>query len=197
MARVANCAYCESWTEQISAAPCASCGKPTNGAPPVAESRSAEETARTAVAVIVSILSGVVILAILFVIAMPSGDERQRAFQKRTLDGIRTAGTLVEAYGRDHNRVYPHAESMDELQTLMIPRYGGAIPRLDAWGNDLRYGCTDDQCRGYAITSSGADRMFEYFYASKYPQDTTTNFDCDIVWVNGKFVQYPEDSSKR
>ena len=190
-----HCAYCESWTEQISAMPCASCGKPTNGEP-VRAAPSAERTSAKAIAVIVSILSGFVLLAILVVISMPKGDERERAYQKRTLADIRAAGTLVEAYGRENNKVYPRAESMDELKTLLVPKYGSKIPRLDAWGNDLRYGCTDERCTGYAITSSGADRMFEYFYISKYPQDTTTNFDCDIVWVNGKFMQYPENSSR-
>lgn len=194
MPRVAFCAYCESWIERVSSAPCASCGKPTNGTP-VRVLSSAESDSRTAIVVIVSVLSGVVILSILAVIAMPSfSDSKQRASQKRTLASISTVGTLVEAYARDNNKFYPRAESMAELQTLLTPKYGSAIPLLDAWGNDLRYGCVDDQCKGYAITSSGADRMFEHFYASKYPQSTTTNFDCDIVWMNGVFRQYPEGS---
>ncbi len=140
---------------------------------------------------IVAILSVFVILTIVAVMAMPSAEERQLARQKRTVEGIRAAGTLVDAYGRDHNKVYPRAESMDELETLL----GDDVPLLDAWGNDLRYGCTDDACTGYAITSSGADRLFEHFYATKYPSGTTTNMDCDIVWANGKFVQYPEATS--
>jgi len=138
-----------------------------------------------------------VILGILAVIARPNFiAAHERANQERTLSSIRTVGTLVEAYGRDNNKVYPRAESMEELQTLLTPKYGSGIPLLDAWGNDLRYGCADDQCSGYAITSSGADRIFEHFYASKYLQNTTTNFDCDIVWTNGKFLQYPEDRSR-
>ena len=159
---------------------------------------SAERTSAAAIALIVSILSGFVLLAVLAVITMPKGVVRERTlagderlFQKQTLADIRAAGTLVDAYGRDHNKVYPRAESMEELEKLLVPKYG-EIPHLDAWGNDLRYGCTDEQCTGYAITSSGADRIFEYFYVSKYPPGTTTNFDCDIVWVTGKFVQYPK-----
>ena len=196
MPRVAECAYCESWIERTSSAPCASCGKPTNGAP-VRVFSSAESNSTTAIAVIVFVLAGVVILSILAAMAMPNFSElNQQADQKRTLASIRTVGALVEAYAQDNN-VYPRAETMAELQPLLIPKYGtAAIPLLDEWGNDLRYGCIDEQCRGYAITSAGADRIFEQFYASKYAQSATTHFDCDIVFVNGAFVQYPASISR-
>jgi type II secretory pathway pseudopilin PulG len=188
---VASCAYCESWVEQTSSALCASCGKPTNDEP--FRAGSAESDSTKAIIVIVSLLASFVSLGILAAFAMLSSSATQRTSQRRTLASIRAVGELVDAYARDHSGVYPRAESMAELQTLLYPN-GGAIPLLDAWGNDLRYGCLDDQCKGYAITSSGADRMFEHFYASKYPQSTTTNLDCDIVWMNGVFRQYPEDS---
>ena len=168
--------------------------KPTNGAP-VRAGSSAESNSRTAIAVIVSVILGSVMVSILVALVMPDFSEaKQRAYQKRTLASIRTVGTLVDAYGRD-NKVYPRAESMEELQTLLVPKYGSASPLLDAWGNDLRYGCSDEQCKGYAITSSGADRMFEQFYVSKYSKSTTTNLDCDIVWADGTFLQYPKDTS--
>ena len=146
---------------------------------------------------IVSVVLGFVIIGILVALAMPNLSEgKQLAKQKRTLASIRTIGTLVEAYGRDHNKVYPRAESMAELQTLLVPKYGSKIPLLDAWGNDLRYGCDDEQCTRYAITSSGADRIFENFYTKKYSKGTTTNLDCDIVWADGAFLQYPAETSR-
>ena len=134
-------------------------------------------------------------LGIVAAVAIPNFmTAKQRADQKRTLADIRSVGTLIETYGRDNNDVYPRAESMAELESLLPA--GSVIPLLDAWGNDLRYGCTDEQCKGYAITSSGADRIFEHVYASEYPRDTTTNFDCDIVYVNGEFLQYPREVSR-
>jgi hypothetical protein len=81
---------------------------------------------------------------------------------------------------------------MGQLEPLLVPKYLGTLPRNDGWGNELRYRCSDDACTGYAITSSGADRVYEHVLAREYEGGTTSSFDEDIVFVDGKFVRYPE-----
>lgn len=188
-----HCAYCGSWVEQVSYAPCASCGQPTNGA----RTRVVQGGATNTTAIIIGVIAGgfvvVAIIGILAAIAIPNMlTAMQRARQKRTMADMRTLGTAAEAFAVDNNDVYPRAESMDELKPLLVPKYVRVLPAHDGWGNELRYRCKDEGCTGYAITSSGGDRMFEHVTAGEYPGGATTSFDNDIVYIDGKFVQYPE-----
>jgi len=187
------CAHCGSYVAQVSYQPCASCGKPTNGAPPRPQAaRGGTNTAAIVIGVVVGGFALIAIIGILAAIAIPNLiTAQQRARQKRTLADLRSFAVTLEAYRVD-NGVYPHAESMDELQPRLVARYTRAIPSKDAWGNDLRYHCMDESCNSYGLTSSGGDRMFEHVTAAEYEQKATTSFDCDIVLVDSKFVQYPE-----
>jgi type II secretory pathway pseudopilin PulG len=190
------CAYCGSWTEQVSAAPCASCGKPSNGAPVRAVAATGSNPALIVVGVIVAALFGVAIIGILAAIAIPNFlNAKGRAQQKRTMADIRSVAVAAETYATE-NRTYPPAESIAELGSFLSPKYMPTVPRLDGWGNELRYKCLDEECAAYAISSSGADRVFEHVKAEEYSELATTNFDCDIVFVNGNFVQYPEGNSR-
>ena len=189
---MAYCAYCGSWAEKVSPAPCPSCGKPLNGTPIRPAASTGTNPAIIVVVVIFAALFGVAILGILAAIAIPNFlNAKQRAQQTRTLADIRVLGSSVELYAND-NKTYPRAESMDELLPLIVPKYAQTPPRADAWGNELRYRCTDEQCSGYAISSSGADRIFEHTNAAEYQENRTAHFDCDIVYVNGTFLQSPE-----
>ncbi len=192
---MAYCAYCGSWAERVSQAPCPSCGKPSNGAPVRPVASTATNPAVIVVVVIFVALFAVAILGIVAAIAIPNFiTAKQRAQQKRTLAEMRVLGTSVELYANE-NKTYPRAESMDELASQIVPKYIRTPPRVDAWGNELRYRCTDEQCSGYAISSAGADRVFEHVHAGEYQEMQTTNFDCDIVFVNGSFLQSPEGSA--
>lgn len=185
-----HCAYCGSWVEQVSYVPCASCGRPTNGAP-VHVQRAGTNVALIVGLVLIGALFVLAILGIVAAIAVPNFlTAKQRAQQKRTMASIRLLGTAVESYATDNN-AYPRAESMDELEPLIVPKYLGSLPRTDGWGNELRYRCSDDACSSYAISSSGADRIYEHVLAREYAQGTTSSFDEDIVFIDGKFVRYP------
>ncbi|HKR65373.1 MAG TPA: type II secretion system protein GspG [Thermoanaerobaculia bacterium] len=164
---------------------------PTNGAPRRGTSGGTNPIAIVAI-VVVGAMFVVAIIGILAAIAIPNLlTAMQRSRQKRTVADIRLIGTVVESYAVDNN-AYPRAESMDELKPLIEPKYTAHLPKLDGWGNELRYRCTDNECKGYAISSSGADRIFEHVTAGEYEGGATSNFNSDIVWVDGKFVQYPE-----
>jgi hypothetical protein len=171
------CAYCGSQVAETSYRPCPSCGRATNGAPPVALATGGQNAKVIAIVVIVLVLiSALPMAGIIAAIAIPNfitAVERQK--QKRTMAEIR-----VLAQDLDRRDTYP--ETLEPAPE-------------DAWDNPLRYECIPDgdrPCAGYAITSAGKDAVFEYDSATEYQRGGATNFRCDIVWANGSFVQYPE-----
>jgi Tfp pilus assembly protein PilE len=147
-----------------------------------------------AVIVVVVVLAGFVIVSILGIlsaIAIPNLlTAMQRSRQKRTLADMRTITTATESYAVDNN-VYPRAASIDELKPLLAPKYVRVVPVYDGWDTKLRYRCTNADCSGYEISSAGSDKTFEHAAAAEYGEQETSAFDCDVVLLNGKFVQYP------
>jgi type II secretory pathway pseudopilin PulG len=196
------CAYCGNAVEAVSYAPCPRCGNPTNGAP-----RPAAGTAKgtnTALIVVIVIVVGLVVVAfagILAAIAIPNFlTAKERASQKRTMAGIRSLATAVESYAADTNE-YPKGSAPVDLRETLVPKYIKEVPTVDGWGHGLQYICLKDatsqseKCVGYVIGSAGKDGRFEHdslLETLAGPEKTTTNFDCDIVYSTGKFVEYPE-----
>ena len=138
------------------------------------------------------VLVGVAIMGIVAAIAIPNLlTAMERSKQKRTMADVRSLAMSVEAYATD-KKVYPHAASMDELAPQISPEYIRTVPRVDAWGTPIRYACVPDDCSGYVIRSAGKDKIFQHEDASEYEKRATTSYDCDLVFMNGSFVVYPE-----
>ena len=191
---MAYCAYCGSPVNSVSYAPCPKCGNPTNGAPrPVATAAAGGNNAL--VIVVVAVVGGLVLIAIIGIIAAIAIPNlltaTQRSKQRRTIADIRTLATAAEAYGTD---LHEYPRSLDVLK----PTYLRTIPTLDGWGNRLEYECLADEsgkCTGYAIGSRAKDGRLEsggLHESVSQPRGPTTNFDCDIIFSNGTFVEYPE-----
>ena len=188
------CAYCGNPTGKVSYAPCPKCGNPTNGAPRPAPAAAGGGT-NTALIVIFAVVGALVLVAIIGIlaaIAVPNLlTAKQRAMQKRTMADIRMIATAAEAYATDNNGVYP------ETLAVLAPKYIKVVPTRDGWGHQFEYECLTDEtgkCTGYVILSGGKnghpdDSMREL---AAHPRGATTNFDCDIVYSNGTFVEYPE-----
>jgi hypothetical protein len=91
---------------------------------------------------------------------------------------------------------YPMAASIDALVPKLSPTYIKTVPLGDGWGRPWRYAAWNNPrvpgSGGYVIVSAGKDGRFEQIDPRSYKPKTTTNFDCDIVYSNGSFVQYPE-----
>lgn len=189
---MAYCAYCGSHVAQVSFVPCASCGNPTNGAParPVTPGGGTNALALV-IGIAVAGLVVVMIAGILAAIAIPNFlTAIQRSKQKRTMADIRTVAAALEAYGMDHEREqYPPGTSVEELRSHLQPTYVKALPALDGWGTAMRYAPLSE--RGYVIVSAGKDKTFQS-EPEQYTPGATSNFDCDIVFANGSFVQHPE-----
>ncbi|HUP47555.1 MAG TPA: type II secretion system protein GspG [Thermoanaerobaculia bacterium] len=187
------CAYCGTQVAQVSFTPCPSCGKPTNGAPRAA----AKSGSNAPVVLIFVVIGGLVLLAIIGIIAAIAIPNlltaMQRSKQKRTMADIRSLATAVEAYATDRNS-YPDPEALEQE---LVPKYIASIPATDGWTTPLRYECWSDSgeaaCDSYAIGSAGKDAVFDRDSLRAYEgAGATTNFDADIVFINGAFVQYPD-----
>jgi len=188
---LAFCAYCGSHVAQVSFVPCASCGNPTNGAPPRPVSGGTNVMALV-IGIVVAAFVIIAIVGILAAIAIPNFlTAMERSKQKRTMADMRMIATALETYGVDHPQDdYPPGTTVADLRTHLQPTYVKSLPVLDGWANEIHYMPLPKQ--GYAIVSAGKNKIFEAGALDEYTRGTTSNFDCDIVFSNGEFVQYPE-----
>jgi type II secretory pathway pseudopilin PulG len=193
------CAWCGTQVASVSYAPCARCGRPTNGATnlPIAPGSAPATNPAVIILIVVGLLFFVPIMGILAAIAIPNLlTAMQVSKQKRSAADIRTIATAVEAYATD-KKGYPKVATLQELRPLLEPTYLKSLPSIDGWGQTYRYTCLqekDGACATYEIASSGKDLRFEHDDPHDVPStpEETKNFDCDIVYSNGQFLEYPE-----
>ena len=196
------CAWCGNAIEAVSYVPCPRCGNPSNGAPRPSAGAKGTNTAVVVVLVVVGLVV-LFIVGILAAIAIPNFlAAKERAMQKRTMADIRTLGAALESYASDNNQEYPKGAAPVDLRAALEPKYIKDVPSIDGWGHGFQYTCLkdatspqSDKCVGYVIASAGRDGRFEHdsqdTHAGQTPK-ATTNFDCDIVFSAGQFVEYPE-----
>jgi hypothetical protein len=81
------------------------------------------------------------------------------------------------------------------LLGLLTPTYIKSLPANDGWNRAYDFGM--DQAAGsatpaqeYGLRSTGKDGTYS---GGTYTAGSQTNaFDCDIVYSNGSFIQWPE-----
>ena len=149
---------------------------------------------------LIELLIVIAIIGILAAIAIPNLlNAVQRGKQKRSMSDMRALATAVEAYAVDNNQ-YPAAACASGLWTTanivlgtnsftnLSPTYISVPPRIDGWGQFFAYG-SDAPGNNYGIASGGRDKSVPTGAATC---GTTTNFNDDIVYANGTFIQWPE-----
>jgi type II secretion system protein G len=148
---------------------------------------------------LIELLIVIAIIGILAAIAIPNLlNAVQRGKQKRTMSDMRALATAVEAYAVDNNN-YPAAACNPGLFTTgtentlatnsftnLTPTYIAQPPKTDGWGRFMRY-AVDATSSHYLIRSVGRDNN-----AAAFVCGTTTNFNDDIVYADGTFIQWPE-----
>jgi type II secretion system protein G len=147
---------------------------------------------------LIELLIVIAIIGILAAIAIPNLlNAVQRGKQKRTMSDMRTMATAIEAYAVDNN-VYPQGACNtasytttdttfnDSSMSLLSPTYIANPVRKDGWDAFFLYGAPADG-QQYVIVSRGRNKSPDGITCV-----TTTNFNSDIVYSNGGFVQFPE-----
>jgi general secretion pathway protein G len=148
---------------------------------------------------LIELLIVIAIIGILAAIAIPNLlNAVQRGKQKRSMSDMRAMATAVEAYAVDNN-LYPTAACNASaftagpyLQlttasfTALSPTYIGTVPFNDGWANGFFYAVRANG-NDYAIKSEGRDKIVSGIVCG-----TTTDFNMDIIYSDGTFIQWPE-----
>ena len=138
---------------------------------------------------LIELLIVVAIIGIIAAIAIPNLlNAIDRGKQKRTMADMRSIGTAVESYAVDNN-VYPVAATALILQGLVQPVYIKTMPLNDGWNNTFVVASVSTQ---YTVSSNGKDGVA----ATCVVGTLTTQFNQDICFANGQFVQYPQGSQQ-
>ena len=143
---------------------------------------------------LIELLIVVAIIGIIAAIAIPNLlNAIQRGRQKRTMADMRAIGTAVEAFAVDNNRYPDDSSDVSTITDDVEPRYIKKLPTEDAWGASFQYvSSPNTTAQVYTIASNGKNTTGE----STLFRGATTNFNNDIIFSQGSFVQYPEGSQE-
>ena len=115
------------------------------------------------------------------------------------MSDMRAVATAIESYAVDNN-YYPAAACNAGLFTTgfpgtalglssftnLQPTYIAQVPRQDGWGRFMR-NALGNNSNDYRLESGGRDGA-----TGSLNCGTTTDFNDDIVYADGTFIQWPE-----
>jgi type II secretory pathway pseudopilin PulG len=113
-----------------------------------------------------------------------------RARQKRTMADMRTIATSWEARAEDLKTFRVHKGdriSHKDLERALVPTYTTRLPQDDAWGHPFQISTGPEN--SYSIVALAKDGKPD---KRPYSQRQISDFETDLVYRNGNFVQYPE-----
>jgi prepilin-type N-terminal cleavage/methylation domain-containing protein len=157
---------------------------------------------------LIELLIVVAIIGIIAALLIPNFlDALQKAKQKRTVADERNMGTAMFSWITDqvgaaaagaasttYNFASVPSVSYDAIRSTLTPRYVQEVPALDGWKHTFEYALNiaDPLAEKVAaIRSRGRNATAEtddYVVTAFNP----TDYDQDIVWADGFFVQWPQ-----
>ena len=150
---------------------------------------------------LIELLIVVAIIGILAAIAIPNLlTAMQRSKQKRTMADMRTIATAWEARATDVNRYNAAGAitmpttpvSVSALTGALAPTYVKLLPPKDGWGNSWNFSADRDFSTTTAAQEYAVRSLAKNGTTDTLVYGATTNFNDDIVFTNGVFIQYPE-----
>jgi len=128
------------------------------------------------------------VLAAIAIAAMSNALEKGK--QKRTMMDLHSIAEATEAYSIDH-AIYPAGISTwSGMKPLISPFFIREPPDADGWAN-LWAVDTDAAGRSYSLVSLGKDGI-----QGPWSGGVTTSFNCDIVFSDGQFFQWPQGTQQ-
>jgi general secretion pathway protein G len=146
---------------------------------------------------LIELLIVIAIIGILAAIAIPNLlNALQRGRQKRTMADMRDLAIAIESYNTDNSSYPPAACQLAGTPAtvgsasfaLLRPTYISVPPTQDGWKNFFFYDSGGPPDFGYDIVSKGRDGVLQ----GSPVCGTTTDFNDDIIYTNGAFLQWPE-----
>ena len=106
--------------------------------------------------------------------------------QKRSMSDLHSIGEAIESYHIDHASYPAGVTDWATLQGSISPFFIKAPPDSDGWDHTW---AVDTTAAGnsYTVVSLGKDG-----YPDSWAGGMTGNFNCDIVFANGQFFQWPQ-----
>jgi general secretion pathway protein G len=157
---------------------------------------------------LIEVLVVVLIIGILTALVMGNYfNAVHRAKQKKTMADIRSIAVAWEARAvdvRQYNAagattMPDDAMTHAQLSGMLSPTYMRNIAQYDGWNHAIEFrvdapfgGATP--AAAYAIRSPGRDGKYS---GTTYDGGPTTEFDCDIVYLGGQFVVWPEGTQQK
>lgn len=135
---------------------------------------------------LIELLIVVAIIGIIAAIAIPNlMGALDRTRQSRTLADMKAIAGAIEVYAVDNN-TYPRVSTYSALGPFIQPIYIRSAPPADGWNHAWVF--EGDTAGGlvYTLISLGKDGI-----PSAVNGGQTKDFDCDIVYANGQFFQWP------
>ena len=138
---------------------------------------------------LIELLIVITIIGLIAAMAIPNLISAvDKAKQKKTMGDMRQIGGAVEMYAVDNN-TYPKVSTYSALAPLIVPSYVKTVSGADGWNHGWVFTGDTSEGNDYTITSLGKDGR-----PSVVNGGPTSDFDCDIVFTNGQFFQWPSGS---
>jgi general secretion pathway protein G len=136
---------------------------------------------------LIELLIVVAIIGIIAAIAIPNLlNAVDKGKQKRSMSDMRTICAAVEAYATDTAKYPLGASNWAALKPSIDPYFVRNPPDADGWANGWEASTTSNGS-DYTVSSLGKDG-----FADARAGGPTSAFDCDIVYTNGHFFQWPQ-----